>query len=152
VADRDRRRREAAVLSALRDLRMELAVLNHRVGSRVELKDLDFDCLDVIAREGPISPTALAGRVGVHAATMTGILNRLEAGGWITRQPAVGDRRGVVVASTPERQREVYGIFGGMNNRMGALCGRYSDAELDTIADFLARSVEAGRASADELG
>jgi DNA-binding MarR family transcriptional regulator len=148
----DRRRRETAVLSALRDLRIELAVLNHRVGSRVELKDLDFDCLDVIARQGPISPTALAARVGVHAATMTGILNRLEDGGWITRQRADGDRRGVVVASTPERQREVYGMFGGMNSRMATICGRYSDAELDAIADFLARSVEAGRASADELG
>jgi DNA-binding MarR family transcriptional regulator len=152
VPSRERRRRETAVRSALRDLRIELAVLNHRVGGRVELRDLDFDCLDVIARHGPISPTALAGRVGVHAATMTGILNRLEEGGWITRAPAEGDRRGVVVASTPDRQRELYGHFGGMNTRMDRICERYSDAELDAIADFLGRTVEAGRASADEIG
>ena len=77
---RERRRKVAAVTKALRDLRVELAVLNHRVGKRVELKDLDLDCLDVIARDGPISPSALADRVGVHLATMTGILNRLEEG------------------------------------------------------------------------
>jgi DNA-binding MarR family transcriptional regulator len=152
VSSRERRRRETAVLSGLRDLRIELAVLNHRVGGRVQLKDLDFDCLDVIARHGPISPTALAGRVGVHVATMTGILSRLEDGGWITRSPAEGDRRGVVVASTPERQREVYGLFGGMNSRMGGICARYSDEELEAIADFLGRTVQAGRESVDEIG
>jgi hypothetical protein len=39
---RERRRKVAAVTNALRDLRIELAVLNHRVGNQVELKDLDF--------------------------------------------------------------------------------------------------------------
>src|SRR5690348_172621 len=105
VADRDRRRRETAVLSGLRDLRIELAVLNHRVGSKAELKDLDFDCLDVVARHGPLTPSALAARVGVHVATMTGILNRLEQGGWVTRTRSDDDRRAVVVTSTPDRQR-----------------------------------------------
>ncbi len=70
---RERRRKVVAATNALRDLRVELAVLNHRVGKRVELKDLDLDCLDVVARDGPISPSALADRVGVHLATMTGI-------------------------------------------------------------------------------
>jgi hypothetical protein len=39
------------------------------------------------------------------------------------------------VASTPDRQREIYGLFGGMNTRPGQLCDRYTDQELDTIAD-----------------
>ena len=150
--DRERRRRVAAVTNALRDLRIELAVLNHRVGKRVELKDLDFDCLDVIARHGPISPSALADRVGVHLATMTGILSRLEEGGWITRDRSENDRRAVVVASTPGRERQLFGIFGGMNTRMGRICDGYTDDELDLIADFLTRTVAAGRASADEIG
>jgi DNA-binding MarR family transcriptional regulator len=148
---RERRRRVAAAKSGLRDLRIELEVLNHRVGSRVELKDIDFDCLDVIARHGPLTPTALAGRVGVHLATMTGILNRLETGGWITRDRAANDRRAVVVASTPDRQRELYGLFDAMNSRLDEICRDYSDDELDTIIDFLARTVAAGRMSSDDL-
>jgi DNA-binding MarR family transcriptional regulator len=149
---RERRRKVAAVTNALRDLRIELAVLNHRVGTRVELKDLDFDCLDVVARHGPISPSALADRVGVHLATMTGILNRLEEGGWITRDRSASDRRAVVVASTPARQRELFEVFGPMNTRMGRIWDGYADDELDLIADFLTRTVAAGRASADEIG
>jgi len=148
---RERRRRVAAAKINLRDLRIELAVLNHRVGSRVELKDIDFDCLDVIARHGPLTPSALAGRVGVHLATMTGVLNRLEAGGWITRDRAQDDRRAVVVASTPGRQRELYGLFDGMNSRLDEICEGYSDKELDTIADFLRRTVDAGREAAADL-
>jgi DNA-binding MarR family transcriptional regulator len=151
VADRDRRRRENAVLSGLRDLRIELAVLNHRVGSKADLKDLDFDCLDVIARHGPLTPSALAARVGVHVATMTGILNRLEEHGWVTRTRSDDDRRAVVVASTPARQREIYRLFGGMNARMAEILSGYSDADLATIADFLGRTVSAGRAAADEV-
>lgn len=151
MADRNRRRRETEVLSGLRDLRIELAVLNHRVGAKAELKDVDFDCLDVIARHGPLTPSALAARVGVHVATMTGILNRLEEGGWVTRSRSDDDRRAVVVASIPDRQREIYRMFGGMNSRMTRILGDYSEAELTAIADFLGRTVAAGRAAADEL-
>ncbi len=151
MAGRDRRRKVTAVINGLRDLRTELAVYSHRVGASVELRDVDFDCLDVIARHGPLSPTVLAGRVGVHVATMTGILNRLEAGGWITRVPVENDRRAVRVTPTPDRQRELYGVLGGMNARMGEICEGYTDEQLDTIADFLSRTVEAGRISSDEL-
>jgi DNA-binding MarR family transcriptional regulator len=149
--DRARRRRIVAATRGLRDLRIELAVLNHRVGARVELRDLDFDCLDVIARSGPLTPSALAGRVGVHVATMTGILNRLETGGWITRTSVPADRRAVLVGTTPERQRELYGLFDGMNTRLEEICDHYTDQELDTIVDFLQRTVAAGQASSDDL-
>ena len=110
-SDRDRRRKLAAAFSGLRDLRIELAVLNHRVGTRIRLRDLDFDCLDVIARHGPISPSALAGRLGVHLATMTGVLNRLEQGGWVTRDRVPGDRRAVVLTSPADRQRDILGLL-----------------------------------------
>jgi DNA-binding MarR family transcriptional regulator len=149
--DRARRRRIVAATRGLRDLRIELAVLNHRVGTRVELRDLDLDCLDVIASSGPLTPSALAGRVGVHVATMTGILSRLETGGWITRTSVPDDRRAVLVGTTPDRQRELYGLFDGMNTRLEEICDRYSDAELDTIIDFLQHTVVAGQASSDDL-
>jgi DNA-binding MarR family transcriptional regulator len=141
----------AAIFSSLRDLRVELEVLNHRVGKRVRLRDLDLDCLDVISRQGPISPSALAGRMGVHLATMTGVLDRLEQGGWVTRDRARGDRRAVVLAAPPERQREVYAQFSGMNTRMAKILAGYSDDQLDAIADFLHRATAAGRASSDEI-
>ena len=72
---------------SLRDLGTQLAQLNHSVGARLDLKPTDLGCLDLISRHGPISPSALARRTGLHPATMTGVLDRLERGGWIERGP-----------------------------------------------------------------
>lgn len=151
-AARVRRRRIAEAKQRLRELRVELSVLNHRVGTRVELRDVDVDCLDVIVQRGAISPSVLARRVGVRLATMTGILDRLERGGWITRSRDESDRRGVLVRAVPDRQREVYRLYGGMNRSLDEILGSYSDEQIDTVVDFLRRCAEAGREAANQLG
>src|SRR3981189_3828357 len=89
-----RRRLTAAIKQSLRALSIQLSLLNHQVGARLALNDVDLDCLDLVARHGPLSPSALAQRAGLHPATMTGILDRLERGGWVIRErdPAASDR------------------------------------------------------------
>jgi DNA-binding MarR family transcriptional regulator len=136
---------------SLRDLRIELAVLNHRVGSRIELKDTDFDCLDIITRHGPISPTALSRRAGVHLATMTGILNRLERGGWIVRDRVNNDRRAVLLRGVPDKQRHIIRLYDGMNRSLDVILDSYTDEQIDLINDFLRKCVEAGQSAADQL-
>jgi DNA-binding MarR family transcriptional regulator len=146
-----RRRVIAEAKERMRDLRIELALLNHRVGGRVDLKDGDLDCLDVLVRHGSMTPTELARRTGVHAATMTGILNRLERAGWIERGRPDEDRRTVVLSPVPDRVREVFGHYAGMNASLDAILGGYDERELAVIVDFLTRSTEAGRRATDEL-
>src|SRR5882762_4956839 len=92
-----RRRLVASVKGSLREMRNQLSLFNRQVGARLELKDVDLDCLDLINRYGPLSPTALARRAGLHPATLTGILDRLERGGWVARERDPADRRAVVV-------------------------------------------------------
>ncbi|HEY3014261.1 MAG TPA: MarR family transcriptional regulator [Nocardioides sp.] len=145
------RRAVAQAKLGLRDLRIELTLLNHRVGSRLALRDIDLDCLDVIVRNGPLSPTALARRTGVHAATLTGVLTRLEAGGWIVRERVENDRRAVLVRGVPDRMREILRVYDGMNTAMDEVCAEYDDDELAVIADFLARTSAAGRAATEAL-
>jgi hypothetical protein len=65
---RRRRRLSAAIKESLRELSIQLSLLNHHVGARVDLKDVDLDCLDLINRHGPLSPSALARRAGLHPA------------------------------------------------------------------------------------
>ncbi|HZO31583.1 MAG TPA: MarR family transcriptional regulator [Chloroflexota bacterium] len=146
-----RRRLAAAVKLALRDLRVQLALLSHRVGSHLELKDVDLDCLDIIARHGPLSPTALARRAGLHPATMTGILDRLERGGWVARDRDPSDRRAVVIRPRPDRVPEILGLYSGMNSSMDEICDGYTEAELELIAEFLRRTADAGRSATDDL-
>src|ERR1700736_6016508 len=92
---RRRKRLTAAIKLSLRELRMHLSLLNLHVGAHLDLKDVDLDCLDLIASHGPLSPSTLARAAGLHPATITGILDRLERGGWVARERDPADRRGV---------------------------------------------------------
>jgi DNA-binding MarR family transcriptional regulator len=153
VADRARERRRLVneAKSTLRDLRIELSLLNHRVGGQAELRDIDLDCLDVLVRHGSATPTELARRMGVHAATLTGVLNRLESSGWIVRLRDDRDRRSVVLEPVATRVREIYRHYGGMNAALDDILGGYSETELEVILDFLRRSAQAGRQETDAL-
>jgi len=142
----------ADIRGSLRTLRVQLALLNYKVGSHLELKDVDLDCLDIIDSGGPISPTALARRAGLHPATMTGILDRLERGGWIVRERDPADRRAVLVQVVRDRYAELMRQYTGMNRAMNKLLAGYSDDELEVIADFMHRTIDAGQNAVAALG
>ncbi|MGZ3522973.1 MAG: MarR family transcriptional regulator [Vulcanimicrobiaceae bacterium] len=124
---------------------------NHRVSTHLDLKDVDLDCLDLINREGPLSPSALALRAGLHPATMTGILDRLERAGWVARERDSSDRRAVVVRARRDRSGEVVRLFSGMNSSMDQICAEYTDTELELLDGFLRRAANAGQKATDEL-
>jgi DNA-binding MarR family transcriptional regulator len=152
-ADSARRRRRLtnAIRESLRELRIQLSLLNHQVGTRVDLRDVDLDCLDLINQHGPLSPSALARRAGLHPATMTGILDRLERSGWVARERDPGDRRAVLVKAQRGRNAELFGLYAGMNASLDQLCAGYSEAELELIADFLRRTTSAGHDATEQL-
>jgi DNA-binding MarR family transcriptional regulator len=148
---RDRQKSGAEIRNSLRELRIQLSLLNYRVGSQIGLKDVDLDCIDMIETYGPLSPSDLARRAGLHPATLTGILDRLEAGGWIVRERAPEDRRAVRVRILKTRYAELMRLYSGMNRGMNKLLAGYSDEELEVIADFMRRTVDAGRTATEEL-
>lgn len=145
---RDARR---AVREGLREVGVQLAQLNRRVGGRLGLRDADMDCLDLIGRLGPIGAGPLAKAAGMHPATLTGVLDRLERAGWVVRERDTEDRRAVRIRALPERGREVLEQFAGMNGAVQEICSHYDERQLAVIADFLARVAEAGRVSVAAL-
>jgi len=152
-AARSRRRLTTAIKDSLRQMTTQLSLLNHQISARVDLKDVDLNCLDLIARHGPLSPTALARRAGLHPATVTGILDRLERGGWVVRDrdPDGPDRRAVEVRVLRERAGELLRLYSGMSTALDEVCAGYTAAELDLLAGFLRRTNDAGRGATDDL-
>lgn len=153
AAARARRRLITTIKESLREMSTQLSLLNHHVSARVDLKDVDLNCLDLIARHGPISPTALARRAGLHPATVTGILDRLQRGGWVVRDrdPGATDRRSVAVRPLRARGADLYRLYSGMNTSLDEICDGYTDDELELLAGFLRRTTAAGQSAAADL-
>jgi DNA-binding MarR family transcriptional regulator len=141
----------SSIKQSLRELSIQLSLLNHQVGTRLGLNDVDLDCLDLASRHGPLSPSALAQRAGLHPATITGVLDRLERGGWVARGRDPSDRRAVVVRALRNRNAELMRLYSGMNSSMTDICASYGDKELEVLADFLRRTAEAGQTATENL-
>jgi DNA-binding MarR family transcriptional regulator len=148
-----RRRQVVQIKDSLRALSIQLSLLNHQVGAELGLKDVDLFCLDLINRYGPLSPSDLARRAGLHPATTTGVLDRLQRGGWVTRErdPDVADRRAVTVRALRGRNAEVFALYAGMNTAMDEICAHYTDTELALLTDFLTRTTHAGHTATGKL-
>jgi DNA-binding MarR family transcriptional regulator len=148
---RRRRRLAAAIGKSLRELAIQLSLLNHQIGAQLELQDVDIDCLDLIDRLGPLSPSELARQAGLHPATITGILDRLERGGWVAREPNPSDRRAVLVRTRRDRYPDLMRLYAGMNRSMNQIYAEYDEHELEVIGDFLSRTANAGRNATEQL-
>jgi DNA-binding MarR family transcriptional regulator len=145
------RRAVAGLRQALRATVTQLSLLNHQVGGHLEMRPGDLYCLDLIDSHGPLSPSALSRMAGLHPATMTGILDRLERGRWIERERDAADRRGVRVRVLRERRPEILGLYAGMNDALDQICAAYTPGQLDLIAAFLAQATEAARGATADL-
>lgn len=147
----ERRHRVVQVKRALREVNNQVSLLSHRVSARAELKDIDLDTLDYLSQHGAMSATAVAKGIGLHPATMTGVLDRLEKGGWVLRQRSENDRRAILVGIDPSRNADLVKLYAGMDSAMDDVVAAFTDEELDTITEFLRRTAGAGLVSTEEL-
>jgi len=139
----------AELRTALRDLRIELSINTYRVAGLARLKDSDLAVLDVLTREGAQSPTALSRRTGIHIATMTGVLSRLERAGWILRRPDTTDRRGVQIE--PTGIARLTDIYRDGNRRLDEIAEGLTEEQSSAVLAYLRAVTGAVRAFTDEL-
>lgn len=135
----------------VRRLTQQLHGINDAVGGRIDLQAGDLEVLDLIARDGPMSPRDVIAATGVHPATLTGLLDRLERGGWLVRRPDPDDRRRVQLEAAMERGGELARLYAPMGKALGAICAGYTPEELGLIADFLERTADAGGPAAAKI-
>jgi DNA-binding MarR family transcriptional regulator len=115
------------------------------------LKGPDLEILDLVARHGPLSPSEVAASTGVHPATLTGIVDRLELRGWLTRVPDPDDRRRVRLEARRERGPELVRLYGPMNRSLSEICAALTPDQLQVVRDFLRDAAVAGSDAADQV-
>jgi DNA-binding MarR family transcriptional regulator len=74
------------------------------------------------------------------AGAITAVLDRLERGDWIRRVHDTVDRRRVMVQGGRAQREKMKPIFARLRRSTREVLARYSEEQLDLIADFLRRT------------
>ena len=120
-------------------LRFIAGVVLHsgEVSRRVGLGPSDSQFLGLLAMDGPLTPGQLATQTGLTTGTVTGVIDRLERGGFVRRERDAGDRRKVLVVPVPEAVARMSAHYAEHGAHTGAVLARRDAAQLQVIADFL---------------
>lgn len=120
---------------------------------RLGLNVTDLTCFAFVLEAGEDLLTAgdLAERAHVTTGAVTGILNRLERAGYLTRRPDPNDRRRIRVAAQPAAVARVHALYEPYYARLAGLIADYSPAEVAVLADWFTRQGELARAYMDEI-
>ena len=131
----------------LRDLSTETVLLHQAIADRLGLSPTDHKCLGLLVDAGrPVTPGELATLTGLTTGAVTGVVDRLEAAGFVRRTRDPEDRRKVGIEVVFERvKRQVFPVFEQLARRMGVVAGAYKPREIETIVDFLEKGIEVSR-------
>lgn len=138
--DREPRDRESLVAAFDRETRRmgSMATLhNHAIGDAVGLHQTDQECLDLLDWAEPLTAGELAGHLGLTSGAVTGLIDRLEAGGWVRRERDPSDRRRVFVHLSHERGGELWPLYQPMSETIDAYREALPDEDLATVVRFL---------------
>ncbi|MFM9492615.1 MarR family winged helix-turn-helix transcriptional regulator [Streptomyces galilaeus] len=143
----------AQALSAMDDLIAASLVGQQEMAQRLGLNVTDLTCFGYVIQAGENLLTAgdLATRVHVTTGAVTGILNRLERAGYVTRRPDPQDRRRVRVAAEPTAVARAYALYEPYYARLNTLFADYSPEEIAVLTDWFSRATTLANAYREEL-
>jgi len=133
----ERHRLESDFLLAMRRAGSIMQLLGQVSAERIGINATDLNCLNIVALTGPMTAGDLARATGLTTASITGVLDRLEQGGFIRRERDPKDRRRVIVnVKAGPGLREIGLTFGPLVKAWRTTAGSYSDEELRLLLEF----------------
>jgi DNA-binding MarR family transcriptional regulator len=130
-----------ALYQAGRELSTATVLFHSAVAEQVGLNATEWKCLDLLDRMGPLTAGELAEFTALTTGAITGVIDRLEQGGFARRERDPHDRRKVIVQSIQEHKHEIpHQIFASLRQRYAELFSSYNDQELAFILDYIIRS------------
>jgi DNA-binding transcriptional ArsR family regulator len=139
----ERRRLEGEFLLAMRRAGSIMQLLGQVSADRIGINATDLNCLNLVALTGHMSAGELARATGLSTASITGVLDRLEEGGFVRRVRDPHDRRRVIVElGGGPGLYQVGSTFGPVVKAWRAAAASYSDDELRLLLEFQGRLEE----------
>ncbi len=131
---------ELAFATAMRQTGSLMQLMGMAAADRIGINATDLNCLNILSFSGHMTAGELARATGLTTASITGVIDRLEEAGDVSRERDPHDRRRVVVTlALDQALRNVASVFLPMLRDWREMAGRYSDDELRLIVDFYAR-------------
>jgi DNA-binding MarR family transcriptional regulator len=139
-ASAGRQRLENEFLLAMRRAGSIMQLLGQVSAERIGINVTDLNCLNIVALTGPMTAGDLAKATGLTTASITGVLDRLEEGGFVQRERDPKDRRRVIVnLKAGPGLREIAPTFGPLLKAWRATAASYTDEELQLLLEFQGR-------------
>lgn len=117
-------------------------LFHHAIAERLGLGPTDHKCLDLLRERGLMTASELAAITGLTTGAVTGVVARLEHGGYLRREPDPHDGRKQVLHPKPERERDIRNIFYTLHNELSAMVEKFDSRQLAAIAEFLSNSTK----------
>lgn len=118
-------------------------LFRNSMGKKLGISLTESLCMTLLGINGNSTPSELAREIGLSTGAITTLLDRLERRRIIRRKPNPEDRRGVIVEIHEEYAKAAGQMVAGIQRAHQELIAKYSDEELEVIADFLNRFTEA---------
>jgi DNA-binding HxlR family transcriptional regulator len=142
-ASPERQRLEGEFLLALRRAGSTMQLLGQVSAERIGINVTDLNCLNIVALTGSLAAGELARQTGLTTASITGVLDRLEEGGFVRRERDPHDRRRVMVKlNFGPGLKEIGPVFGPVVKAWRTAAAEYSDDELRLLLGFQQRFQE----------
>lgn len=129
------------LMVALVELRRAEALLTEASTRYMKLNQTDMRALHLLIVSQNlgevVTPGAIAAHLGISTASTTKLLDRLERGGHITREPHPTDRRALVIRITPGTLEAAMDTVGRQQARRFSAAARLTPAERDVVTRFL---------------
>ena len=136
---RERADLEVAFAAGLRRTGALMQLMGTAAADKIGINATDLNCLNILSFSGHMTAGELARATGLTTASITGVVDRLEEAGFVTRERDPHDRRRVVVQINLDRAtKDVATVFVPMLRSWREMAARYSD-ELRLIVDFYGR-------------
>lgn len=116
-----------------------LALSHQGAAEALGLNVTDLLCLELIGGEQSVTAGRLAELLHLTTGAVTGVLDRLERGGFVHRERDPGDRRRVLVRLSPDRERDVTRLLDPLAGALADVTAGYSDAQVRLALDFVTR-------------